>query len=142
MPLLGLGADLVDSQRVERLISQRENIFRSRILGCEEQSEISPQMAASRRVLAYAFSISAKEAFLKALGTGLAPGMRWPEIQMVDRHGHNPRLSISGGAARALRALGSCTAHLSLSCVRVTPLGSHALAVVVLSSFDGSESSL
>ena len=142
MAIFGIGADLVDSKRVERLISRNEDIFRSRILGAAEQSEITSASAKPRRVIAYARCIAAKEAFLKALGTGLTHGMRWPDIEILKGHSHSPRLAVSGGVARALEATASNTIHLSLASVRAASLNSQVLAVVTLSRIDAPEISL
>jgi holo-[acyl-carrier protein] synthase len=128
MPVLGVGIDLVDAQRVERLISRNEDIFRQRVLGERERMEIPPTSAKSVRVLAYAYSIAAKEALLKALGTGLAAGMRWPDIQVSERTGPAPRLAVSGETERVLAGFKADDIHLSLSSV-----SSQAMALVVLS---------
>jgi holo-[acyl-carrier protein] synthase len=128
MPVVGVGIDLVDSQRVERLISRHEEIFRQRILGATERLEIPATSAKSVRVLAYACLIAAKEALLKALGTGLATGMRWPDIEVLGRTGPTPRLAVSGETGRVLAGSEADEIHLSLS-----SMSSQAMALVVLS---------
>jgi holo-[acyl-carrier protein] synthase len=125
MPVLGLGMDLVETSRVERLVSRDEDIFRSRILGSSERSEIPLTGAKSRRCRKYACSIAAKEAFLKALGTGLMPGMRWSDIELVEHDG--PTLAVTGQAASVIENLQADKIHVSLSAP-----GSHVQAVVIL----------
>lgn len=115
MAIVGLGIDLVDVNRVERLTQRREDIFRSRILGVSERTEISSHAPRQKRNLAYTRSIAAKEAFLKALGTGLIPGMRWTEIELLDASSVRPRLAVSGEAQRRLSALQVDSIHLSVS---------------------------
>jgi holo-[acyl-carrier protein] synthase len=131
MPIVGLGLDQVELQRVERLISRDEDIFRARILSAGERSAISIASSKHQRALGYAASIAAKEAFLKALGTGLTKDMRWPEIEIVDRRDPKPRLSVSGEAARRLAGLGADGIKLSISCTR-DPLRANVTAIVIL----------
>lgn len=128
MAVVGVGIDLVDLQRVERLISQHEEIFRQRILGEIERGEIPLGCARNVRVRAYACLIAAKEAMLKALGTGLAAGMRWPDVEVLGRTGPTPRLAVSGEAGRVLAGFGADDVYLSLSSV-----SSQAMALVIVS---------
>jgi holo-[acyl-carrier protein] synthase len=142
MAIFGIGADLVDSPRVERLISRNEDIFRSRILGASERSEIPSDSAKPSRVLAYARSIAAKEAFLKALGTGFTQGMRWPDIEIVEGRSHAPRIALSGVVAQAFDDTQANRIHLSLSSVGAASRSSQVLAIVTLSCTDAPETSL
>jgi holo-[acyl-carrier protein] synthase len=128
MPVVGVGIDLVDWHRVERLISRNEDIFRQRILGERERMEISSTSVKRIRIRAYASLIAAKEALLKALGTGLARGMRWPDIEVLERTGSTPRLAVSGETGRVLAGFEADDVQLSLSSV-----SSQAMALVVLS---------
>jgi len=128
MPVVGVGIDLVDWHRVERLISRNEDIFRQRILGERERMEISSTSVKRIRIRSYASLIAAKEALLKALGTGLARGMRWPDIEVLERTGSTPRLAVSGETGRVLAGFEADDVQLSLSSV-----SSQAMALVVLS---------
>jgi len=128
MTVVGVGIDLVDLQRVERLIARHEDIFRQRILGERERIEIPSTSAKSVRVRAYACLIAAKEALLKALGTGLAAGMRWSDVEVLGHKCPTPRLTVSGETGRVLAGLEAADVQLALSSVR-----SQAMALVILS---------
>ncbi|MDT3395882.1 holo-ACP synthase [Streptomyces sp. B1866] len=70
---------------------------------------------------------AAKEAALKALGTGLGPRMRWTDVEVVNEPLGRPRLHLRGAAAAAAGAPGSWSADISLS-----HTGDYALAHAVL----------
>ena len=72
---------------------------------------------------------AAKEAILKALGTGLGRGVRWHHIEILpDAHGA-PRAHFSGAVAKRLDAQGATHCHLSIS-----HQGGFAVAFAVLES--------
>jgi holo-[acyl-carrier protein] synthase len=137
MPIVGVGVDLIDAPRIARLVSRNEDIFRSRILGERERAEISPTVDMEKRVHSYACSIAAKEAFLKALGTGLTKGMRWSDIEILNHSSRTPQLAISGEAARVLALLEGNYVQVSV-CSRRT----HALAIVMLTRNEAARPSL
>ncbi len=72
---------------------------------------------------------AAKEAFLKALGTGLRDGLSWQQIGVVRDQLGCPSLDLSGRAAELLAARGASRAHLSFS-----HDGDYAVATVILES--------
>lgn len=63
----------------------------------------------------FAARFAAKEAFLKALGTGLASGIRWSEVELVAGDGGRPRLEVKGAARERLRAIGGDRVFVSFS---------------------------
>jgi holo-[acyl-carrier protein] synthase len=58
---------------------------------------------------------AAKEAILKALGTGLAAGASWKQMEILPDAQGAPRASFSGAIARRMRTLGATRCHLSIS---------------------------
>jgi len=100
--IIGLGSDLIDIRRIEKTIERHGDRFISRIFTEIEQrkSEARAQRAAS-----YAKRFAAKEACAKALGTGLARGVFWRDMGVVNLPGGKPTMQLTGGAARRLQAL-------------------------------------
>ncbi|MBQ9271997.1 MAG: holo-ACP synthase [Alphaproteobacteria bacterium] len=106
MMILGLGNDIVN---IERIQNTREYLqhFAARILGPDEQAEISRNKAAEdirfRELLAKYYA--AKEAFVKALGTGFRDGIFFKDIQILHNELGKPELKISGMAQKYLLKL-------------------------------------
>lgn len=118
--ILGLGTDIVEVQRFQALIERRGEQVLSRLFTDEERKACleAPHRLAAR--------FAAKEAFLKALGTGLR-GMAWREICITNDEMGAPCLRCSGRAEEALRMKGAARVHVSLSHSR-----HYAVAQVVL----------
>ena len=122
--IVGLGADLVEIARVARLLERRGTRAARRIL---TPAELEGFLVASRQAQFLARRFAAKEAAVKALGTGFREGIGLRQIEIGhDRRGR-PLLALHGPARARLEALGACRAHLTLSDER-----GFALAVVVL----------
>ena len=75
----------------------------------------------------YAARFAAKEAALKALGTGWSGGVAWQDVEVVSREGGAPSLLFHAAAAELFRRSGATRAHLSLS-----HTVAHAVAQVIL----------
>ncbi|ERS91459.1 holo-ACP synthase [Halomonas sp. PBN3] len=110
--ILGIGTDIARVARFKAALSRRGERLAWRLLGELERERLvgHPQPAA---FLAKRFA--AKEAFVKALGTGLRHGMRWGEIQVVNDSLGRPSLLLAGKAHELARAAGVRATHLSLS---------------------------
>lgn len=63
----------------------------------------------------FAARFAAKEAFLKAVGTGLASGIRWTEVELVSGDDGRPRLELAGRARERLRTIGGDRVVVSFS---------------------------
>lgn len=100
--ILGIGSDLIDIRRIERSLERHGERFIARIYTETERarSERRHQRAAS-----YAKRFAAKEACAKALGTGLAQGVFWRDMGVVNLPGGKPTMVLTGGAARRLASL-------------------------------------
>ena len=109
---LGHFTDVVERSRegfIRRLFTPREIEY------CEEFKD---------RMASYAAVFAAKEAFLKALRTGLAPGIRWTDVEVIHERSGAPSILAHGLCAEIL-CDGVC--HVSLTHSRRT-----AAAVVVI----------
>ena len=123
--IVGIGTDLVNIARLRAMYARFGARLLSRLLGEEELSEFSRRHDAATFL---ATRFAAKEAALKALGTGLRHGIRWTDVQVVNSASGQPQLLWQGCAAARLLAFGpSARAWVSLSDER-----EYALAFVVI----------
>ena len=106
--MLGIGTDIVAIARVEAVFSRRGQRFVARILAPQERL---PGMTG--RQLAKAFC--AKEAVVKALGTGFRLGIGWQDIVISRNALGAPTVALQGAAARRLEALGGRQVLLSIA---------------------------
>lgn len=110
--MVGLGIDIVEVARVRALLQRHPERAPARLFAPEERADCE-RRARPEECLAARFA--AKEAFLKALGTGLRDGLSWREIRVRQDGRGCPELVLSGGAAERLRRRGGGRVHLSLS---------------------------
>jgi holo-[acyl-carrier protein] synthase len=120
--IVGIGVDVVHVDRLKRWLG---------IPGLPERyfhpDELSSALAKGTGAeLSLAARFAAKEAFGKALGTGLA-GIVLKDIMVVNRHNGRPEIGIFGTALSALHRCGADRVHLSLTHER-----DNAIAMVVL----------
>lgn len=121
--ILGIGLDHVETVRIADLLERfgdrgRRRLFTERELARCDGRPHEAECLAGR--------FAAKEAFAKALGTGIR-GMRWTDIEVRGGENEAPRLVLHGGARAAFAAGGGRRAH-----VTVTHEAGSAIAVVVL----------
>jgi len=122
--IIGIGVDHARIDRVSRLMRRYPDRSRDRLFTNAERTDCE---ARPRSEECYAARFAAKEAFVKALGTGLREGLRWTDIEVrTDRRGR-PELGLHGAALRAFKQAGGQRTHLSF-----THEGGVAAAIVVL----------
>ncbi|MGQ9678746.1 MAG: holo-ACP synthase [bacterium] len=119
--VFGVGIDLTSVARVKQAIERYGGRFLERIF---TPGEVEFCSKLSRPYPSYAARFAAKEAFSKALGTGLRGKISWRDIEVCDNEKERPTMNISG---RAKEILGGRGVHLSL-----THLDDYAAAVVVI----------
>jgi holo-[acyl-carrier protein] synthase len=110
--IVGVGVDLVHVVRIRRAMDRWQERFLERVF---TPGEIAYSQRRRDPAEHLAARFAAKEATLKALGTGLTMGVRWREMEITRARGERPRMTLSGrvaaiGVARGVRAL-----HLSLT---------------------------
>jgi len=100
--IIGIGNDTIDIRRVQKVIDRHGERFTARIF-----TEIEQVKSDRRRLRAasYAKRFAAKEACAKALGTGMARGVFWRDMGVVNKPGGQPTMVLTGGAAKRLDAL-------------------------------------
>lgn len=99
--ILGVGTDLCDLRRIERICDRYGDRFLHRVFTPEERQR------AQRRnpVATLGKRWAAKEACVKALGTGLRMGIAWNEMGVINLPSGQPTLRLHGSAARRLADL-------------------------------------
>lgn len=123
--IAGLGTDIVEVSRMSRSLSKGD-AFKKLVFHADEQTYCEAKGHPSE---SYAGRYAAKEAFLKALGTGWKNKIHWNEIVIRNNAEGQPILSIEGETLQTLVHLRHTKIHLSISHSRET-----AIAVVILES--------
>lgn len=126
--ILGIGVDLTDIRRIERSIERFGVRFLNRCFSPDEQQACEGR---ADRAARYARRYAAKEAFAKALGTGIGEHAGLTEIEVVSAPNGKPDLRISGSAARTLAALAP-TGRRAVAHVSIADEPPYAQAFVVL----------
>ena len=130
MSVRGIGVDLVVLARIERMYERHGARAVERILHPDERAGLDGQREPARYL---AKRFAAKEAAAKALGTGIAHGVRLHDLRVGHDTLGRPELILADGALQRAHTLGATRWHLSLSDER-----EHVVAFVVL---DGGEPS-
>jgi holo-[acyl-carrier protein] synthase len=120
--ILGIGMDLCEVDRIQRLLDKDRERFVRRVFSKEETAYCE---ARRRPALHFAARFAAKEAFLKSLGEGWRLG--WTQVGVVRGPSGRPGLSLTGPASRVAQNRGVVRIHLTLTHTAET-----AAAVVVL----------
>lgn len=124
--IVGIGIDTVEVKRIRQLLEEYGSRFEGKIFAPAEL-EYGRTLADPANELAARFA--AKEAVLKALGTGYNHGVKWKEIWVEREPEGPPELKFSGRVAELCQQAGVNKAHVSL-----THDGGIATAMVVLES--------
>jgi holo-[acyl-carrier protein] synthase len=102
--ILGLGSDICDIRRIERVIADHGDRFLARVFTELERAKAMRRTEAIRAAT-FAKRFAAKEAASKALGTGFRRGVFMSDLGVVNLPGGQPTLRMTGGAADRLAAI-------------------------------------
>ena len=97
--ILGIGSDITDIRRIEKVIARHGERFLARIFTDAERKRAERR---AKSVETYAKRFAAKEACAKALGTGLRGGVWWRDMGVVNLPSGRPTMKLTGGAAARL----------------------------------------
>jgi holo-[acyl-carrier protein] synthase len=122
--IVGTGVDIVEVPRVAATLQRFGERFLKRVF---TEAEIRYCDSKMNRAERYAARFAAKEAGLKAIGTGLRGGISWRELEVSREPGGRPTLAFHGTAAQYAARLGARRTSLSLSHTE-----QHAIAQVIL----------
>ena len=124
MSVFGIGIDIVQIDRMSQLIEKHAESFAKKVLH-ENELVIFNNSKQKERYLAKRFA--AKEAFAKALGTGIIEGVTLPKIEVVNDALGRPEIQLHGTAKEAAESKGISRSFLSISDEK-----SYAIAQVLL----------
>lgn len=120
MNVIGIGTDIVECLRIAKMIERHGELFIGRVFTAREIEYCSSRKAANQH---YAGRWAAKEAVLKAMGTGWARGISWRDIEVRNDAGGRPTIFLGGGAREVCERLEIVEMLISISHCR-----SHATA--------------
>jgi holo-[acyl-carrier protein] synthase len=130
MNIIGLGFDATDIPRITDMLKRYGDRFLQRVFTegeiayCTRRRDPAPHLAGR---------FAAKEACMKALGTGHSRGVLWKDIEVV-RHGGPPQLRLHGGAARRASSM-----NVAKSLLTITHSDALAMAQVILLGVDSDQ---
>ena len=110
--VIGIGTDIIECSRIAQMIEKHGDVFLNRVYTCEEVTYCSGRKAAVQH---YAGRWAAKEAVLKALGTGWAHGIQWTDVEVVNQQGGKPNIVLSGKALEISGEQGIAEMMISIS---------------------------
>jgi len=124
--IVGTGVDISEVDRIQAALKRFGDRFLRRVFTPAEIRYCMGKPNAAERLAA---RFAAKEAGMKAIGTGLRHGITWHDVEVLRLPGHRPVLQFHGKAAEFAARLGCKRTHLSLSHTK-----EQAIAYVILES--------
>ena len=109
--IIGLGLDATDIDRIADTIERYGDRFLQRIF---TEGEVAYCMRRRVPSIHFAGRFAAKEAAMKALGTGHTQGVLWRDVEVI-RRGGPPQLQLHGGAGRRFAAIGGRSSLLTIT---------------------------
>jgi holo-[acyl-carrier protein] synthase len=108
--IIGIGTDIIEVSRIAESIEKYGERFKNRIFTKLEQDYC--ESFKTNQNLHYAARFAAKEAFSKAIGTGITQGFKFSEVWVRNELSGEPKIELGGGMAEKW---GMCKIHISLS---------------------------
>lgn len=110
--VIGIGTDIIECSRIDQMIEKHGDVFLNRVYTPNEITYCCKRKAANQH---YAGRWAAKEAVLKALGTGWAHGIQWTDVEVVNQQGGKPEIVLSGRAQEISESQGITAMMISIS---------------------------
>ena len=110
--IIGTGIDLVKIERIQQVMEKWGGAFERRVF---TEAELEYCMKQKRPAEHLAARFGAKEAVMKAFGTGLSGGVSWKDAQVVRGSGGRPEVVLSGRLKELAGEMGVSAAHVSFS---------------------------
>ena len=108
----GLGTDIIDIRRIKKVLEKYNEKFKHK---CFHKQEIVRSESKYNKVESYAKRYAAKEACAKALGTGLAKGVFWKDIEVRNNSNGKPYIRLHNNASKYLEKNFNKNAKIELS---------------------------
>jgi holo-[acyl-carrier protein] synthase len=112
MNILGIGTDVVEVLRIAQMIERHGELFIQRVYTPFEIDYCNARKAATQH---FAGRWAAKEAILKALGTGWARGLSWTDMEVRNDEAGRPSVRLGGGAREVCEKLGITDMMITIS---------------------------
>ena len=123
--IIGIGTDITECLRIARMIERHGELFINRVYTPAEISYCQSRRQATQH---FTGRWAAKEAVLKALGTGWRRGISWRDVEIRNEPGGKPVVAVRGGAKEVVEQLGIAKLLVSISHCR-THATAYAVAV-------------
>jgi holo-[acyl-carrier protein] synthase len=123
MFIIGIGTDIIECERIDRMIRRHGDHFLKHVYTEQEIRYCNGRKTSDQH---FAGRWAAKEAVLKALGTGWIAGIAWTDIEIVNESGGAPMISLYGGTAEVAKKKQITKIQISISHCQ-----SHATAIAV-----------
>ncbi len=128
--IIGIGSDITEIRRIEKVIERHGERFLARIFTDTERARAERR---AKSVETYAKRFAAKEACAKALGSGFRAGVFWRDLGVVNLPSGRPTMKLTGGALERLRAI-TPPDHEARIDLTITDEGPMAQALVIISA--------
>lgn len=129
MNVLGIGTDIIECLRIAQMIERHGELFIDRVYTAAEIEYCRSRKQATQH---FAGRWAAKEAILKAIGTGWRRGISWRDMEVRNNEGGKPSVALRGGARDVVEQLGVGEILVTISHCRT-----HATAFAVALARDG-----
>jgi holo-[acyl-carrier protein] synthase len=127
--IIGIGTDITECLRIARMIERHGELFIGRVYTPEEIHYCQSRKQATQH---FTGRWAAKEAVLKALGTGWRRGISWRDVEVRNEPGGKPNVVLHGGAREVAGRLGVAEVLLTISHCRT-----HATATAIAVGEEG-----
>ena len=125
--IYGIGTDIIDIRRIRRITRKYGSRFKNK---CFHMNEIKKSESRLKNIESYSKRYAAKEACAKALGTGLARGVFWKDIEIYNNKYGKPKIKLYNKALKFLKKnqhKSNCSIEVSL-----TDEANYAIANVII----------
>lgn len=110
--IIGIGTDITSIQRIEKAVERFGERFIKKVFTEDEASYCKGKKEQAAHLAA---RFAAKEAILKALGTGISKGIGFKDVEVAREQGRRPEVILNGKAKDVAESLGVKNIHLSIS---------------------------
>ncbi len=128
--ILGIGNDIIDIRRIARTLERHGERFTQRVFTETERAKSDRRRM---RAASYAKRFAAKEACAKALGTGIAGGVYWRDLGVVNLSSGKPTMQLTGNAGKRLASMVP-PGHVAQIDITITDDFPTAQAIVIISA--------
>ncbi len=126
--VIGIGIDITECLRIARMIERHGDLFINRVYTADEISYCRNRKQTTEH---FTGRWAAKEAILKALGTGWRRGISWRDVEILNEPGGKPIVNVHGGAKSVIEQLGITRLLITISHCRT-----HATAFAIATGND------